>query len=291
MDYYSRLATSIDFIEKNLTQAISLEEVSQKAYSSLSHFHRIFAFMTGHTMKAYIRKRRLSMAAHELICTDQRVLDVALKYQYQTHETFTRAFRKEFGLNPARFRKERREHVLFEKIDIFHPAYKNKFADKDIGLRFVTYNKFSVIGFGIDTTLENDRATTDIPAFMELFFSRNMAKDIPGIINPEIFYGVYSNLDIHNNFRFSIAFETKPVNGFPGNMEHHTIPAGNYAVFTANGPMPEKLVNAWHYIYGNWLLNSPYEREIGVDFEVYDSADFEEGTGCVDIYIPVKIVL
>ena len=91
MDDYPRLSRSIDFIEENLTQDFTLEDVSKAAYSSLSHFHRIFAFMAGHTMKAYIRKRRLSAAGHELICTDRNVLDIALKYRYQTHETFTRA--------------------------------------------------------------------------------------------------------------------------------------------------------------------------------------------------------
>ena len=290
MDYYPRLARSIDFIEDNLSDEISLEKVSQHAYSSLSHFHRIFAFMTGFTMKVYIRKRRLSVAAHELICTDQNVLDIALKYQYQPHETFTRAFKKEFNMNPGQFRKKKREHVLFEKIDIFKPEYKNKFVDKDIALRFVTYNEFTVTGFGIDTSLEEDRVADDIPGFMEEFFSGNRAQQIPGIINPNLFYGIYSNLDAHNNFRFSIAYETAPLKDLPKGMEQHRISPRNYAVFTAKGPIPEKLVNAWHYIYGSWLPNSNYEREKGIDFEAYDTAKLGETSGSVDIYIPLKIV-
>ncbi|NOX32875.1 MAG: AraC family transcriptional regulator [Deltaproteobacteria bacterium] len=191
MDYYPRLAQSIDFIEDNLTCAISLEDVSQRAYSSLSHFHRIFAFMTG---------------------------------------------------------------------------------------------------FGINTTLENDQVATDIPAFMDNFFINKKSGEIPGIIKPEIFYGIYSNLDVHNNFRFTIAYETKPLKQVPEELEQHVIPPRNYAVFTATGPMPEKLVNAWHYIYGNWLPNSPYERETGIDFEVYDTRTLQENIASVDIYIPLKIV-
>ncbi len=290
MDYYPRLAQSIEYIEDNLTCSISLEEVSQKAYSSLSHFHRIFAFMTGFTMKAYIRKRRLSAAAHELICTNQNVLDIALKYQYQTHETFTRAFKKEYGINPQQFRKSQREHILFEKINIFSPEYKNKFEDKDIQLRFVTYNEFVVTGFGIDTTLENDQVAKDIPAFMDRFFSKDLNETIPGVMKPNIFYGIYSNLDFHNNFRFTIAYETKQLKSLPKGMEQYVIPPRDYAVFTATGPVPEKLINAWQYIYGNWLPNSFYEREKGFDFEVYDSRELKETAGSVDIYIPLKIV-
>ena len=76
----------------------------------------------------------------------------------------------------------------------------------------------------------------------------------------------------------------------PPGLEQHVIPPRNYVVFTARGRMPEKLVNAWHYIYGNWLPNSPYEREKGVDFEVYDTEMLTENSGSVDIYIPLKIV-
>lgn len=290
MDYYPRLAKSIDFIEAHLTEPFSLEEVSRKAYSSLSHFHRIFAFMTGFTMKAYIRKRRLSAAAHELMCTNRNILDIALKYQYQTHETFTRAFKKEYGMNPNIFRNRKQEHVLFEKIDILNPEYKNRHVDNDIGIRFVTYRQFTVTGFGIDTTLEEERNERDIPAFITQVFDRKLTDQIPGIINPDIFYGIYSNLDVHNNFRFSLAFETEETGTIASSMDRYVIPPRNYVVFSANGPLPEKLVNAWHYIYGNWLPNSPYKREKGFDFETYDTAKTDGKTGSVDIYIPLKIV-
>ncbi len=293
MDYYGRLSKSIDFIENNLTEPISLEEVSQKAYSSLSHFHRIFAFMTGLTLKQYIRKRRLSIAAHELICSDRNILDVALKYQYNTHESFTRAFKKSYGINPHQFRKTQREHVLFEKIDIHHPQYKNLYEDDEIAIRFVTYNQFNVSGFSIDTSLEGDRVATDIPRFFEEFFSNRYMEKIPGIVNPGTFYGIYTNLDVHNNFTFTIGYETNDIKKLSDTSDlplvTHQIPPRNYAVFTAKGDMPEKLVNIWHYIYGNWLPNSTYERETGIDFEVYDQR-YNDETPEVDIYIPLKIV-
>jgi AraC family transcriptional regulator len=229
MDYYSRLQKSIHFIEANLTSPISLEEVSKKAYSSLSHFHRIFAFMTGFTLKEYIRKRRLSIAAHELICSNASVLDIGLKYQCNTHESFTRAFKKAHGMNPHKFRKTRREHVLFEKIDIYNPQYKNLYTDDAIKIRFVTYNEFIVSGFSGNTSLEDNRVARDIPGLWDHFINYNLLEKIPGIINPGKFYG-------------------------------------------------------------NWLPNSIYERESGIDFEVHDNrSSLGENTG-VDIYIPLKIV-
>ncbi len=290
MDYYSRLQKSIDFIEANLTSPISLEEISQKAYSSLSHFHRIFAFMTGFTLKEYIRKRRLSVAAYKLICSKSNVLDIGLKYQYNTHESFTRAFKKAYGMNPLQFRKTRKEHILFEKIDIYNPQYKNLYADDSIKIRFVTYNQLIVSGFSINTSLEDNRVAMDIPRFWDHFITNNLLEKIPGIINPDKIYGIYSNLDVHNNFRFTIAYETGNLKKTPEGIDMHVIPPRNYAVFATGGPMPEKLVNTWHYIYGNWLPNSTYERESGVDFEMYDYGFSRGRNARVDVYIPLKIV-
>ncbi len=294
MDYYIRLNKSIAFIENNLCEPISLEQVSQRAYSSLSHYPRINAFMTGLTLKQYISKRLLSEAAHELICSENTVLDIALKYQYKTHESFTRMFKKTYGVNPHQFRKTQREHILFEKIDIHHPKYKHLYADEEIAVRFVTYNAFNVTGFSIDTSLEDDRAATDIPQFFDEFFSSQYVEKIPGIMNFERFYGIYTNLDVHNNFTFTIGYETKIMNHSiveeKKPLVTHTVPPRNYAVFIAKGAMPEKLVKTWHYIYGNWLPNSKYERKKGIDFEVYDQRFFDESFPEVDIYIPLKIV-
>ena len=290
MDYYSRIQKSINFIEANLTDHISLDELSKIAYSSLSHFHRIFAFMTGFTIKEYIRKRRMSVAAHELMCTSTNVLDIALKYQYNTHETFTRAFNKAYGMNPLQFRKTKREHILFDKVNIYDKEYKNLYQDDSIKIRFVTFTKFIVAGFSIHTSLEDDRAAKDIPILWETFFKNKLYEKIAGVINPDVFYGVYSDLDFNNNFTFAICYEINNLKDIPTDMYQNIIAPGNYAVFTAKGKMPEKLVNTWHYIYGNWLPNSKYERNHGIDFELYNNAFMQTDYSEVDIYIPLKII-
>ena len=290
MDYYLRIQKSIDFIEENLCEKISLTEVSKMAYSSLSHFHRIFAFMTGFTIKEYIRKRRMSVAAHELLCTTANVLDIALKYQYNTHETFTRAFNKAYGMNPLQFRKTKKEHILFEKVNIYNKEYKNLYQDDSIKTRFVTFTKFIVAGFSIQTSLEDNKAAKDIPNLWDSFFKTRLYKKIVGIVNPDQFYGIYSDLDFHNNFTFAICFEIKNLKTIAQDMYKNIIAPGNYVVFTAKGKMPETLVNTWHYIYGNWLPNSKYDRNKGIDFELYNNAFKPDDYSEVDIYIPLKII-
>ena len=89
-EYFSRLERALQFIELNLNENISLQTVSKKAFSSLSHFHRIFFAMTGYSLKDYIRKRRLSNAALELITTQKKVIDLAWIHRQLTRRQIER---------------------------------------------------------------------------------------------------------------------------------------------------------------------------------------------------------
>lgn len=288
MDYFGRIQKSLDFIEQNLTSNISLEQISREAYSSLSHFHRVFAYMTGYTIKEYIRKRRMSCAARELLCSKKKVIDIAFDYQYQTHETFTRAFKKMYGLSPSQFRVKQKEHILFEKISVFDDDYQNLYYDPSIAVRFVTYNEIKLMGIKIETSLENNRSAVDIPALWETFHKNAIHERIPGKVNPEVYYGLYTNLDYYNNFSFVICSQVESLDSIPDGMFGKTLPATSYAVFTAKGPLPEKLINTWRYIYANWFPNSDYERNKSDDFERYDERSHDPENPSVDIYIPIK---
>ncbi|WP_213585005.1 helix-turn-helix transcriptional regulator [Paenibacillus sp. J2TS4] len=96
---------SIRFIEENLTEELSLERVSREASFSMYHFHRLFQAYVGETPSEYIRKRRLACAAAELISTDRRILEVALEFQFESQEAFTRAFKRVYHMTPGKYRK------------------------------------------------------------------------------------------------------------------------------------------------------------------------------------------
>lgn len=100
-----KLNEMIDYIEEHLTDDISLEDIARFAYFSLPHIHRIFKYLMDYTLKEYIRKRRLSEAAIDLINSDMKIIDIAMKYQYNSNESFTRAFKHFFGITPVEYRK------------------------------------------------------------------------------------------------------------------------------------------------------------------------------------------
>ena len=100
MDYISGIQRAIDYIEANLTNEISYETAAKCAYTSSFHFQRLFSILCGFTLGDYIRCRRLSSAGEELIKNHSKVIDIALKYGYETPESFTRAFTRFHGVTP-----------------------------------------------------------------------------------------------------------------------------------------------------------------------------------------------
>ena len=107
MDYLANIQRAIDTIESNLRQPISLNQLAREAGFSFWHFQRVFAAVVGEPLGFYLRRRRLTVAAEELRTTRRRILDVALDYQFESHEAFTRAFKKVFHLNPGEMRQRR----------------------------------------------------------------------------------------------------------------------------------------------------------------------------------------
>lgn len=107
MNYDACIKKSIEFIDNNLDKKIELEELAAKAYLSKFHFHRKFHAATGEPVAEYIRKKRLSEAAKDLLYTDEKIIDIAFKYQFASQENFTKAFKKLYGIPPREFRRSR----------------------------------------------------------------------------------------------------------------------------------------------------------------------------------------
>ncbi len=105
MNHYSKVCDTLEFINNNLDIEVSLDDLSQKAHLSKYHYHRIFHKITGETVAKYITKRRMEKAARELAETDEPIIDIAIKYQYSSQESFSRAFMRIYNFTPGKYRK------------------------------------------------------------------------------------------------------------------------------------------------------------------------------------------
>ncbi|MBS4539035.1 diguanylate cyclase [Clostridium sp. D2Q-11] len=111
-----RIQKAIDYIEDNLYENINIENIVKSTFMSKSSFYILFSDVLGTTVKDYIRKRRLSLSAYDLIYTDLNILDIAIKYQYNAYESYSRTFKKLFGVSPKKYREKNLYTNVFPRI-------------------------------------------------------------------------------------------------------------------------------------------------------------------------------
>jgi len=117
MNWIQCLSKSIQYIEEHINDKIRIDEISNQAYTSSSHFQLLFHLVFGITVGEYIRNRRLTLAALELLKPGSKIIDVAMRYQYDTQESFSKAFTRFHGFPPSK--------VQADKIRMFHPLKIN----------------------------------------------------------------------------------------------------------------------------------------------------------------------
>lgn len=118
MDWITGMQKAIDYIEANLTEEIDYEKVAAESFSSSYHFQRVFSILCGYTLGEYIRLRRLSLAGVELANGKDKVIDIALKYGYDSPDSFAKAFQKFHGITPSQARADGNMLKSFSRLSI-----------------------------------------------------------------------------------------------------------------------------------------------------------------------------
>ena len=300
MNYFQRLQRSIDFIETNLTEAISLTEVAEESYCSLYHFHRLFQIMVGNSAKEYIRKRRLTFAAKALVETKKAVIDIAYDYQYGTPESFSRAFKKMYGLSPLEYRKWGVFLPLNEKADLL--SIYNEEKRRGITMKPVIQEKdeFHVVGIELNTQL--DSCQRDVPQFWKGFSQKHALEGLQHLKSPNEIFGICfgscngrcnetaSTEEAKNdesNFNYLVCSEVESLEDIPDGFIYKTFPKARYAVFTLKGGYQD-LQKGVASIYKNWLSNTSYKLAHLPHFEKYDERWTGQSDSEMEIWIPIK---
>lgn len=285
MDYFKRIQGAIHFIEDRLQEELEITAIASAACFSAFHFQRLFQAISGFSVHQYIRRRRLSEAAVLLKETGRSVLDIAVAFQYGSQEAFTRAFESQFGITPAKYRKEPVPLRLQDKVNFLD---YQQHAEGELNMNrpeILNLEAIRIIGYEYRTTLQEEQYFEEIPRFYGEFGSNGLFLKIPGRAAPEMAYGIACNFQDDGRFSFVIGEE---VHEFTDDLEPgficYEIPKGKYAAFRVDGP-PQ---NTRKYIYGTWLPNSNYERREGPDFEVTDVLKSSPDAISMVIYIPIE---
>lgn len=283
MEWLNRMMAVLDMIEAKMEEPLDIVELAKVAHSSPYHFQRMFFMLTGMTVAEYIRKRRLTLAAQELALTSAKVIDVAMKYCYESPESFSKAFRKLHGISPSAARNPGVQLKAFPRIS-FHLSLK---GDKEMDYKIVQKEAFTVVGKSIVTSSNMGENSREIPKFWQDSHANGTVKAIAALGSKEEILGLcYDAQQNDERFKYAIAVESDAA---ITNSEFETIqiPAATWAVFTSIGPMPGAIQEVWGRIYQEWFPNTGYEHAAGIDFELYPPGDTMSDDYRCEVWIPI----
>jgi AraC family transcriptional regulator len=159
MDWLERMNSAMEYIEANLDGDISYDRIAQIACCSTYHFQRMFPFITGVTLSEYIRRRRLTLAAFELQTTNTKVIDVAVKYGYDSPEAFARAFKNLHGIMPVSARDKGVSLKAYPRMS-FHISIK---GDVEMNYRIEQRGPFEMFGVYGEINSNMKTAFSEVP--------------------------------------------------------------------------------------------------------------------------------
>ncbi|MDD3050193.1 MAG: AraC family transcriptional regulator [Candidatus Cloacimonetes bacterium] len=286
VDYSYAMNRALNYIEHNLMQVLDLEEIANRANYSLFHFHRIFQKSNGISLKSYIRKRRLSEAARDVLFSKIPLKKIAGDYCFDSQESFTRAFRKEFNKTPGEMRRNSLSFHYFEPIIIRKDKIYNRKGDI-MTPQIIEIKDIKVVGIKDKSTINQNTIPQLWDRFNHAYCTiKNKSKDARclGIC----FYTGMTDFNNDTEFEYLASVEVDNFDEIPEKMMKYVVKGGKYAVFTHVGTLAN-LKNTYSFIYNEWLPSSGYDFAKSDDFELYDHRfKFGQEDSEFDIYIPIK---
>lgn len=278
---------SVQYIESNLKTEIDVFKVSQEACYSLYHFIRLFQSITGFSPKNYIQQRRLTEAVHELHNTDKKIADIACEFQFGSPETFTRAFKKQFHVNPSEIRNG---HSL-SSLPLVNPITPEYIYQSDkirhVPPELVELPEKTLVG--ISFFVSDDLEITDL--LKEWNRLINEVHTIKNKTVPERYYQFQfwsENQELGGLFFFTGTEVTEAIDINPLFVVK-TIPRGRYLRFIHKG-FSNKVGYTYKYIYTQFLPDTDFKLTKPFNFEYYGvkyKGAYNEQSES-EIYIPVE---
>ena len=298
MDWFIGLQKAIDYIENNLTDTIDYEKVAAQSFSSSYHFQRVFSILCGFTIGEYIRNRRLSLAGTELATSDAKVIDVALKYGYESPDSFAKAFQKFHGILPSQARNDGSKLKSFSrlsiKVSLEGGSIMNYRIEEKPAMLLTGYKRRF-------TGSPNDKQDQDhnfaCETRLEQYILEGMCREHENI------YQILTNFDADGyDFYYAYLFPKwalEDMKALPEDIaarfENVPIPAGTYIVFeTGRCEFPTaKMDELRMKAISEWLPTSGYELrdapEIGVIHWFWEEGnDKLNNSRYCELWLPIK---
>ena len=289
MDWVTGLQKAIDYVEDNLLEELDYEKIAAKACVSSFHFQRIFSIMCNYSLGEYIRNRRLTLAGAELNQSNVRVIDVALKYGYESPDSFAKAFTRFHGIIPSAAREHGANLRSFSRLSIKVSLEGGNIMD----YRIEKKSAFKVIGKSETFNTSDEFNRVDIPEFWSRCHKDGTVKRLYDLSRDTLSSGVIFGVCCEDGstrahgFPYLIAATNKN-SEIPTGYTVKEIPEYTWAVFRCVGAMPKAIQNLWHQIYTEFFPTSEYQPAHGIDLEAYYEGNMDDKNYVSEIWIPVE---
>lgn len=280
MEWAKAVSEAVRYMESHITEDITMYDVADHVNISPFYFQKGFSLLCGYSIMEYIRNRRMALAGRELITSDITVLELAMKYGYDSPDSFTKAFSRFHGNTPSAVRKNNAMIKTFAPLRLTISLKGGYIMD----YRIVKKEAFTVLGAAKEFRYEN--ASQEVPLFWQEHYASGKGQYVCGM------FGINIDPQMDNkNFEYLIADIYNPSIDIPDGFTVRTIPAFTWAVFPCKGALPHSLQDVNVKIFSEWLpALQGYEFAAGYCVEMYDAPDkYPKGTGDENYYSEIWI--
>ncbi len=279
MEWIERLNSAINYIEEHLKKDIDYDGLARIACCSTYHFQRMFSYMAGVPLSEYIRRRRMSLAAADIQGGEEKIIEIALKYGYDSPTAFNRAFQNIHGIAPSQARTEGVSLKAYPPIS-FKITIK---GEAEMNYRIEKKDAFKIIGISKPLHQDIEENFAIVPQMWQEAAANGTIPKLAALMNiqPMGILGVSACNELMQWKYYIAAASTLSA---PEGLEEYTVPAATWAIFSGEGQFLS-IQELEKRIVTEWLPTSGYEYGNAPDIEVYLSPEPENAK--YEIWIPV----
>lgn len=267
----------------HLTDDIDLNELVQRTGYSYTYFQRVFSCIAGTSIAEYIRKRRMTLAAMDLKKTDLRVIDIAVKYGYDSSDAFSRAFMSFHGITPTMARRED------AKLKSFSPLRVQIQVEGKVETQYRLEKKGALRIVGVKKHFSAPKNNpSDVGVFWNEVFGSGVFDEIAALCSGEP-YGVHGFMQVMDEEHVDYMIAAVTDQKVPEGMEEQIIPETTWAIFKQKGSVQDSMSEMWKQIFEEWLPSTEYEHAGTTEIECFcNSGDRRSTDFQYEIWIPVQ---
>ncbi|UJD00360.1 helix-turn-helix domain-containing protein [Streptococcus oralis] len=268
---------TMDYLEEQLTGEVDMKRFQQLSGYSYPLFSRLFSILADMTLAEYLRNRRLSEAVTDLRENSDKIIDIAMKYGYESADSFSAAFKKFHGATPSEVRNGK-PYRVFPRLQLSLKIT----GGKNMDIKIQKKPSFTVAGVLLEA-IDNSKC----PSAWEQLYATHSFESLEGLGSGQSL-GVCSDVKEGEIIDYMAAYDvTDKVKAEELGLSIKDISEAEYAIVPVKGAIPASIHHAWKYVLEVFFPETGYRHSGAPDFEVYFKGDMSSPDYQMELWIPV----